>query len=157
MFKTKCILLLVFCWGIKTNAQDIFMDTLVSVEDSSGYIVLDVDSSIVKLEADRKEGRTPYPGCGPGHGLFINGYRILLGFDQDRKVATELLQKAKVLSHSCKLEYDEPNFKVYMGEFVEYSEAVKVLKTAQKLYPLAKLTEDKIKAPIDHFKPNDEE
>ena len=128
------------------------------VNDTLGYITLVADSSIAKMEASRIYERKV--AIEKGLGTKIDGFRIMLSFDQSRAKASRILNSATVRygeTYACVLEYDEPNFKVFMGEFVEYEDAAKVVNVVRRTYPMARVIKDKIKTPPGYFDTEEDE
>lgn len=77
----------------------------------------------------------------------VKGYRIMIGYYNSRSNATREQSNAITLygkDHITKLKYDEPNWKVFVGEFEEKADAEAALKIIRKKYPSARIIEDTI-------------
>jgi len=108
-------------------------DTSVHITEAPG-----VNRTMQKrLEyARRSEGKFP-------------GYRIQVGFGQDRNEATKLKADVglKYPNLPTYLAYQQPYFKICIGDFRSKLEAVKYLNTIKKAYPGAFMVKDKIYPP----------
>jgi len=162
----KYLLILLSVIGFNLQAQTdsssktIMLDTVISTSDTLGYVELIVDSDIARMEASRTWERKAAVAAflkNPGK---VDGFRIMLGFNQNRLSAARLLNNANLKyggSYVCLLEYDEPNFKVFMGEWINYNDAAKVVNVVRRSYPLARVIKDKIKAPPGYFDTDEDE
>lgn len=77
----------------------------------------------------------------------VKGYRIMIGYYNSRSTATREQSNAITLygkDHITKLKYDEPNWKVFVGEFEEKADAEAALRLIRKKYPSARIIEDTI-------------
>jgi hypothetical protein len=77
------------------------------------------------------------------------GYRIQVGFGQDRNEAMRLRSDVslKYPNLPTYLAYQQPYFKICVGDFRTKLEAVKYLNTIKKAYPGAFMVKDKIYPP----------
>lgn len=83
----------------------------------------------------------------------VHGYRIMVSFYSSREAANEKLAEVKGWfgsSYGAILLYDEPNFKVYTGEFTSKADAETALIDVRKRYPGARIISDLINAPRVH-------
>lgn len=75
----------------------------------------------------------------------VKGYRVQIGYYNDRGAATREQSNALTLygkDHMVLKKYDEPNWKVWVGEFEEKADAENFLRTVRKKYPGARIIED---------------
>jgi SPOR domain len=79
----------------------------------------------------------------------INGYRVQLHFGNDREKAREV--KSKFLQSFPYIEaydsYQQPNFRIRVGDFRTRLQAIKFLKEIQSLFPSAFIVNDYISLP----------
>lgn len=75
----------------------------------------------------------------------VQGYRVMIGFYNSRSTATREQSNAITLwgkDHITKLKFDEPNWKVFIGEFEEKADAERFLQLVRKKYPGARIIKD---------------
>ena len=124
---------------------------------SNGDVEIIVDADVEKMENGRIWERKEAAGKRP---TYIEGFRVMIGFDKSRTNASRLLSSASAQynhQYPTMMQYDEPNFKVYLGEFLTYNDAAKVVNTIRKSYQLARVIKDKIKAPEGYWDNEEEE
>lgn len=111
-----------------------------------GEVEVIADPSIEALEAARIAKRKSL-------GSNVHGYRIMVAFYSSREAATIKLAEARSFfggTYGASLLYDEPNFKVYVGEFVSKPDAEAALVDIRKRYPGARIVNDLVPAPRVH-------
>lgn len=124
--------------------------------DTFGALILMADTSILKMEAARVYERK----VARDKGIKIDQFRIMLGFDQSRARALKIQNSGSIRYDGifiCSLEYDEPNFKVFIGNFRRYEDAVEIVNDARKTFPLARIIKEEIKAPPGYLNTEEEE
>ena len=124
--------------------------------DTLGALMIIADTSILNMEAARVYERKVVID----KGLKIDQFRIMLGFDQSRSRALKIQNNGSIRYagiFTCHLEYDEPNFKVFMGKFRRYEDAVAIVDDARKTFPMARVIKEKIKAPPGYLNTEEEE
>ncbi|MDA7804304.1 SPOR domain-containing protein, partial [Crocinitomix sp.] len=79
----------------------------------------------------------------------INGYRIVIFFDQDKSIVSQ--QKANFLSryhgHKAYIDYVAPNYRVRVGNFRTKLEAEALKAELLTYFPTAVVVEDHIQLP----------
>jgi hypothetical protein len=111
-----------------------------------GAVEVIADPAIDALENARIAKRK---SLGPN----VHGYRIMVAFFSSRDAANTKLAEARSLYggvYGATLLYDEPNFKVYVGEFVSKPDAEAALVDIRKRYPGARIVNDLVPAPRVH-------
>ena len=111
-----------------------------------GKIQIYSDPSIDEQENERINRRKAIDGK-------VRGYRIMVGFYNSRTAANEKLTEVRNQfgqRYSSVILYEEPNFKVYLGEFTSKSEAEGALADIRKKYPGARIVDDLITPPKFH-------
>jgi hypothetical protein len=81
----------------------------------------------------------------------IPGYRILLSYSGSRATAERQAEEARLFymgKYDIIVMYDEPNFKVYLGEYRQRWEADVVLREVQKQFRGARVIPDRIRLPL---------
>jgi hypothetical protein len=81
----------------------------------------------------------------------IPGYRILLSYSGSRATAERQAEEARLHymgKYDIVVMYDEPNFKVYLGEYRQRWEADVVLREVQKQFRGARVIPDRIRLPL---------
>ena len=83
----------------------------------------------------------------------MEGFRVEIFFSSELDAYEQAKnQKVSFLSkyrdHAVHIKYDAPNFKVRVGDFRTKNEALKLLKTIERNYPMAFIVPDKIKFPL---------
>lgn len=81
----------------------------------------------------------------------IPGYRILLSYSGSRSTAERQAEEARLFymgKYDIVVMYDEPNFKVYLGEYRQRWEANAALREVQKQYRGARVIPDRIRLPL---------
>jgi hypothetical protein len=124
--------------------------------DTLGAVLILADTSILNMEAVRVYERKVVID----KGLKIDQFRIMLGFDQSRSRALKIQKNGSIRyagTFTCHLEYDEPNFKVFMGKFRKYDDAVEVVEDARRAFPMARVLKEKIKTPPGYLNTEEEE
>jgi hypothetical protein len=83
----------------------------------------------------------------------MEGFRVEIFFSAEMDAYDQAKdQKVKFLSkypeHEVHIKYDAPNFKVRVGDFRTKNEALRLLKSIERNYPMAFIVPDKIKFPL---------
>lgn len=107
--------------------------------------VIIAEESVVQAEAARKERRS-------SEEHLVHGYRIFIGMSSTRNEAIEIKTAAdEQLEYKFPVQvvYDEPNFKVYIGNYTSAAELEGDFSEIRKVYPNAK----KIRMPVKVKKP----
>lgn len=109
-----------------------------------GSVEVIADPAVEKLMATRLAQRQASGGK-------IPGYRILLAYSGSRATAERQAEEARLHymgKYDIVVMYDEPNFKVYLGEYRQRWEADVVLREVQKQYRGARVIPDRIRLPL---------
>lgn len=109
-----------------------------------GSVEVIADPAVEKLMATRLAQRQASGGK-------IPGYRILLAYSGSRATAERQAEEARLYymgKFDIVVMYDEPNFKVYLGEYRQRWEADVVLREVQKQYRGARVIPDRIRLPL---------
>ncbi|MEX1002570.1 MAG: hypothetical protein WDZ35_10690 [Crocinitomicaceae bacterium] len=108
-----------------------------------GTITVHQDNRISRLEEFIRSGEESLDG------VLIDGYRVLIYFDQDKTKSEQ--QKANFMSvyeeHKAYVDYSAPNYRVRVGNFRTRLEADKLKQEIIGLFPTAIVVEDKIQLP----------
>jgi SPOR domain len=126
------LVIIVFLFTIPVSAQ--------------GNVEVITDPSVEALESARIAKRKSNNGK-------VSGYRIMIAFYSSREAANEKLSEVKSWfgsSYGAALLYDEPNFKVYSGEFTSKADAEAALVDIRKRYPGARIVSDLVSPPRVH-------
>lgn len=110
---------------------------------AQGNVEVITDPDIVAIEKARTWARAANDGK-------VQGYRVMIGFHSNRNLANTQIQDANKKfkdKYAPVLKYDEPNFKVYIGEFVDKEDAEAAMAEIKKKFPMARVVSDLIKAP----------
>lgn len=110
---------------------------------AQGYVEEIIDPEVKTMEEERIARRKGSDGK-------VAGFRIMVGFYSSRSAANEKLAEAKGIFgsiYSTVLLFDEPNFKIYVGEFLSRTDADAALADIKKRYPGARIVSDRITAP----------
>ena len=113
---------------------------------AQGSVEVISDPSVDALESARIAKRKSL-------GSNVHGYRIMVGFFSSRDAANEKLGEARSLfggEYPTTLLYDEPNFKVYVGEFISKADAEAALIQIRKRYTGARIVNDLVPVPRVH-------
>jgi hypothetical protein len=97
---------------------------------SQGKVDIIAEPEVQEAEDARIEKRKAADGK-------VKGYRIIIGFYSNRAEAEALRSEAASYfetSYGVKILYDEPNFKVYVGEFTSSEDADEALVAVRKKY-----------------------
>jgi len=127
-----------YCW--------LLLSSLLLMCPSYGQGLAEVvaDPAVEKLMATRLAQRQASGGK-------IPGYRILLSYSGSRAAAERQAEEARLHymgQYDIVVMYDEPNFKVYLGEYRQRWEADVVLREVQKQYRGARVIPDRIRLPL---------
>ena len=109
-----------------------------------GSVEVIADPAVEKLMATRLAQRQASGGK-------IPGYRILLAYSGSRATPDRQAEEARLYymgKFDIVVMYDEPNFKVYLGEYRQRWEADVVLREVQKQYRGARVIPDRIRLPL---------
>lgn len=108
-----------------------------------GKVTLHQDSRIDKISEFVRTGEETMEG------IQIDGYRIVVFFDQDKTKVAQ--QKANFLAryneHEAYVEYVAPNYRVRVGNFRTRLEAEALKSELLAYFPTAVVVEDKIQLP----------
>lgn len=108
---------------------------------AQGKVELIIDPEVQELEKERITRRKAASEK-------TRGYRIMIGFYPSRAQAEALRAEAARIyggKYSVTIIYDEPNFKVYVGEFFQADAADDALADVRKRYPGATRISDIIR------------
>jgi hypothetical protein len=112
---------------------------------AQGSVEVITDPDVVAIEKSRTWARASNDGK-------VQGYRVMIGFHSTRSLANaQILDANKKFKNKYApvLKYDEPNFKVYIGEFVDKEDAEAAMAEIRKKFPMARVVSDLIKAPAE--------
>lgn len=118
----------------------------MSLKGQFGAVEIISDPDIDALEQNRISKRQLSDGK-------VHGYRIMIAFYADRAEANQKLEEVRgyfASSYGATLLYDEPNFKIYAGEFVTKADAELALTDIRKRYPGARIVNDLVRPPRVH-------
>ncbi|NOQ70998.1 MAG: hypothetical protein GQ574_03290 [Crocinitomix sp.] len=138
------------------NAQDGWLKFPVNKSDSTkaqpvkldysakkGKVTLHQDARLEKLNDFVRSGEESVEG------VKIDGYRIVIFFDQDKSVVSQ--QRANFLArysdHSAYVDYMAPNYRVRVGNFRTRLDAEALKADLLVYFPTAVVVEDKIQLP----------
>jgi hypothetical protein len=110
---------------------------------AQGKVQVDVEPSVKEMEENRTKRRK-------ANSDKVRGYRIMIGFFAGRAEAENLKQQAKDpfgAKFGVNVLYDEPNFKVYVGQFTNADDADAALVEIRKKFPSATRISDIIRRP----------
>lgn len=110
---------------------------------NDGTVTIQQDDRIKKIEAFVRAGEESLDG------VLVDGYRVLIYFDQDKTSAEQ--QKARFMSiyndHRTYIDYLAPNYRVRVGNFRTQLEADRLKQELLGTYPTAVVVKDKIQLP----------
>jgi hypothetical protein len=106
---------------------------LIQQAKAQGHVVVEVEPSVKEMEDNRTNRRR-------ANSDKVRGYRILIGFYSNRSEAESLKNQAMG-------PYDEPNFKVYVGQFTLSDDADAALVEIRKKFSGATRISDIIRRP----------
>ena len=113
-----------------------------SVND--GTVTILQDARIEKIEQFVRSGEEGLDG------VLIDGYRVLIYFDQDKSKSEQ--QKANFMAlyreHKAYVDYMAPNYRVRVGNFRSKLEAEKLKQELIGIFPTAIVVADKIQLPV---------
>lgn len=113
---------------------------------AQGNVEVISDPDVDALETARIERRKSNNGR-------VQGYRIMIAFYSSREAANDKLAEVRSWfgsTYGAVLLYDEPNFKVYSGEFTSKVDAESALLDIRKRYPGARIVGDLVNPPRVH-------
>jgi hypothetical protein len=154
--KAPFITVLLFLGMNQANAQDGWMRFPAKTADSShadhvnldykttkGKVTLHQDSRLDKLNEFVRSGENTVEG------VKIDGYRIVIFFDQDRTIVAQ--QKANFLArysgYKAYVDYVAPNYRVRVGNFRTQLEAEGFKAELLAYFPTSVVVADKIQLP----------
>lgn len=154
--KTILIIATIFFSGNLVFGQDDWMTYPVKSSDTlrpkhvdlkfgahKGKVTLHQDARIDKLSEFVRTGEETVEG------VKIDGYRIVIFFDQDKSIVAQ--QKANFLAryngHKAYIDYKAPNYRVRVGNFRTRLEAEALKDELLVYFPTAVVVEDKIQLP----------
>ena len=110
---------------------------------NKGKVTLHQDARIDKISEFVRSGEESVEG------VKIDGYRIVIYFDQDKSLVAQ--QKANFLArydgHEAYVDYVAPNYRVRVGNFRTRLEAEALKSELLAYFPTAVVVEDKIQLP----------
>jgi len=121
----------------------IFLNATVLMGQSKTVII--AEESVIQAETARKERRS-------SEEHLVHGYRIFIGMSATRNEAIEIKTAADEqmeFKFPVQVVYDEPNFKVYIGNYTSTADLEGDFSEIRKFYPNAK----KIRMPVKVKKP----
>lgn len=110
---------------------------------AQGRVVVEVEPSVKEMEETRTARRK-------ANADKVRGYRILIGFFSTRSEAEALKEQAAEPfggKYGVTVKYDEPNFKVYVGQFTLADDADAALVEIRKKFSGATRISDIIRRP----------
>lgn len=154
--KRAVLFIIIIFAGLHLDAQEDWLrfpigsaDTVltkpVSLDYTSkkGHLTLHEDARLKKM------GEFVRSGESTTEGVKINGYRIVIFFDQDKSIVSQ--QKANFLSryhgHKAYIDYVAPNYRVRVGNFRTKLEAEALKAELLTYFPTAVVVEDHIQLP----------
>ena len=111
---------------------------------AQGHVVVEVEPSVKEMEETRTARRK-------ANADKVRGYRILIGFFSSRSEAEALKEQATEPfggKYGVTVVYDEPNFKVYVGQFTLADDADAALVEIRKKFSGATRISDIIRRPV---------
>jgi len=111
---------------------------------AQGHVVVDVEPSVKEMEETRTARRK-------ANSDKVRGYRILIGFFSSRAEAEALKEQAIEPfggKYGVTVIYDEPNFKVYVGQFTLSDDADAALVEIRRKFSGATRISDIIRRPV---------
>lgn len=148
-------LILIFLGCINAIAQDEWLsypakndtDTVVTYQikfnQNGGELKVYKDDRLDKIEEFVRADE------GTVDGVKMDGYRVLIYFNQDKSLSEQ--QKAKFIrlypEHKAYLDYMAPNYRVRVGNFRTKLEAEALKAEILEIFPTAIVIEDKIQLP----------
>jgi hypothetical protein len=119
------------------------MHPTLNYEKVDGQVILIEDARLNELADFVRSGENTVEG------VKIDGYRILIFFDQSKSSAEQ--QKSNFMSHYSQhkayIDYVAPNYRVRVGNFRTKLEAEALKAELLHLFPTAIIVEDKIQLP----------
>ena len=110
---------------------------------SEGKVNIKKDDRITALEKFVRAGEESIEG------VLIDGYRVLIYFDQDKTKSEQ--QKARFMNiyddYRTYIDYLAPNYRVRVGNFRTKLEAIRLKQEILAIFPTAIVVEDKIQLP----------
>ena len=111
---------------------------------AQGHVVVEVEPSVKEMEETRTARRK-------ANSDKVRGYRILIGFFSSRAEAEALREQAMEPfggKYGVTVIYDEPNFKVYVGQFTLSDDADAALVEIRRKFSGATRISDIIRRPV---------
>ncbi|OIQ24563.1 MAG: hypothetical protein BM555_07085 [Crocinitomix sp. MedPE-SWsnd] len=154
--KKVSILIVVLICSINSHSQDDNWMSFPAKNDSTptktenldfnkkeGTVTIYEDQRIPKLEAFVRSGEEGLDG------VLVDGYRLLIYFDQDKSKSEQ--QKSHFMNlydeHKTYIDYLAPNYRVRVGNFRTKLEAEKLKQEILLTFPTAVVVKDKIQLP----------
>lgn len=130
-----------FCYTFKHKPMKrIFSLILILIASGKifgqGQVEVIVDPAVQTMEEAR---------IARNKSMGIKVYRIMIAFYPDRSAANDKLSEARGwfgAKYGVIVQFDEPNFKVYVGEFSSKTDAEAALADVRKKYPSARVVND---------------
>lgn len=132
---------IVFCFSFLFCQQNLFAQKYVTTSDADSSVTITKDVRVDELIKKQKELNQQKQT--------IPGYRIQIYFGANRPKAAEIKidfnsKHADVASY---ITYQQPNFKIRVGDFRTRLEAQKFLKVIEGQYATSFIVQDEIKLP----------
>jgi hypothetical protein len=111
---------------------------------AQGHVVVEVEPTVKEMEETRTARRK-------ANSDKVRGYRILIGFFSSRAEAEALKEQAMEPfggKYGVTVIYDEPNFKVYVGQFTLSDDADAALVEIRRKFSGATRISDIIRRPV---------
>lgn len=125
------------------NSDSLKPQSTLDFNKGGGKLNIQKDDRIGELEKFVRSGEESIDG------VLIDGYRVLIYFDQDKNKAEQ--QKAHFLSLyndvTAYVDYLAPNYRVRVGNYRTKLEAEKLKQEVLGIFPTAIVVEDKIQLP----------
>lgn len=119
------------------------IQTTLDYNQPDGNLTVNKDKRIEDLEKFVRSGEETLDG------VLIDGYRVLIYFDQNKQKAEQ--QKAHFMSLykgvTAYVDYLAPNYRVRVGNYRTRLEAEKLKQEVLQVFPTAIVVEDKIQLP----------
>ena len=130
---TWCVALCVFCVD-NLHAQTIVDDLQSHTNVSDGIIRIRCDSAIIALIG---KPNSQFAADGSSNFVERNGYRIQVFMEKVRAEASSKQQSVQNAfpELSADLRYEAPNWRLLVGDFISYNEAISFQQRLQKEFP----------------------
>lgn len=127
-----------------STAIDTAAKVSLDFDAQDGEVTIHKDARIEDLKKFVRAGEESMDG------VLIDGYRVMIYFDQDKTKSEQ--QKAHFMSvydeHKAYVDYVAPNYRVRVGNFRTKLEAEKLKQEILAMFPTAIVVADKIQLPV---------